>query len=100
MELKKRFSQLAQSAGSLISIPSDGAPDFLLGSLRKLGLSAAFQPTPTAVKIYQAVIAQKVAFIDRLPPKYRKDAQEVIWNSVMKGYDVAGLARELHDRFG
>jgi hypothetical protein len=84
-----------------LSIPNVGAPpDFLLAPLRKLGLSAPFNPTPTAVKVYQAVIAQRVATIDRLPPKYRKDAQDVIWNSVMKGYDVAGLARELHDRFG
>ncbi len=52
------------------------------------------------MKVYQAAIAYKVASIDRLPSKYRKDAQEVIWNSVMKGFDVAGLARELHDRFG
>jgi hypothetical protein len=101
MEIRKRFSKFAQSAGSLISIPSVGTPpDFLLAPLRRLGLSASFHPTPTAVKVYQAVISHKVALIDRLPSKYRKDAQEVIWNSVMKGYDVAGLARELQDRFG
>jgi uncharacterized protein with gpF-like domain len=101
MELVKRFSKFAHSAGALISIPKAGAPpDFLLAPLRKLGLSAPFSPTPTAVKVYQAVISRNVAFIERLPSKYRKDAEEVIWNSVMKGYDVAGLARELHDRFG
>ena len=101
MELRKRFSKFARSAGTLISIPNVGAPpDFLLAPLRKLGLSTPFHPTPTVVKVYQAVITQKVAMIDRLPSKYRKDAQEVIWNSVMKGYDAAGLARELHDRFG
>jgi hypothetical protein len=101
MQIKKSFSKFAQSAGTLISISNVGTPpDFLLAPLRKLGLSAAFNPTPTAVKVYQAVIAQKVAMIDRLPSKYRKDVQDVIWNCVMKGYDVAGLARELHDRFG
>jgi hypothetical protein len=100
MELGKRFSKFAQSAGTLISIPNGAPPDFLLAPLRKLGLSAPFHPTPTAVKVYQAAITYKVALIDRLPSKYRKDAQEVIWNSVMKGFDVAGLARELHDRFG
>jgi hypothetical protein len=102
MELGKRFSKLAQSAGSLISMPNVGTPpDFLLIPLRKLGLSSApFHPSPIAVKVYQAVLGQKVAMIDRLPSKYRKDVQEVIWNSVMKGYDDAGLARELHERFG
>ena len=100
MELGKRFSKFAHSAGTLISIPTGATPDFLLAPLRKLGLPAPFHPTPTAVKVYQAVIAYKVASIDRLPSKYRKDAQEVIWNSVMNGFDVAGLAHELHDRFG
>jgi hypothetical protein len=101
MELVKRFGKLAHSAGTLISITKAGTPpDFLLAPLRKLGLSAAFNPTPTAVKVYQAVISRHVALIERLPSKYRKDAEEVIWHSVMKGYDVAGLARDLHDRFG
>jgi hypothetical protein len=101
MELVKRLGKFAHSAGTLISLPNAGAPpDFLLAPLRKLGLSAPLKPSATAVKVYQAVISQKVALIDRLPSKYRKDAQEVIWNSVMKGYDAAGLARELHDRFG
>lgn len=100
MELKRRFSKFAQSAGTLISIPTGAPPDFLLAPLRKLGLSAPFHPTPTAVKVYQAAISYKVALIDRLPSKYRKDVQEVVWNSVMKGFDVAGLARELHERFG
>jgi len=93
MELVKRLSQFAT--------PNAGAPaHFLLAPLRKLGLSAPFKPTATEIKVYQAVISAKVALIDRLPSKYRKDAKEVIWDSVMKGYDVAGLARELHDRFG
>lgn len=100
MELGKRLSKFAQSAGTLISIPTGAPPDFLLAPLRKLGLSAPFHPTPTAVRVYRAAITYKVALIDRLPSKYRKDAQEVIWNSVVKGFDVAGLARELHDRFG
>jgi len=101
MELRKRFSKFAQSASTLMSIPNVGTPPkFLLAPLRKLGLSGSFQPTPTALKVYRAVISAKVALIDRLPSKYRKDAQKVIWKYVTKGYDAAGLARELHDRFG
>jgi hypothetical protein len=101
MELIKRLNKFAQSAGTLISQPSAGAQKaFVLAPLRKLGWSVPFKPTAASVKVYQAVIADKVALIDRLPSKYRKDVQEVVWNSVMKGYDVAGLARELQDRFG
>lgn len=72
----------------------------LLGPLRKLSMSAPFKPTAAALKVYQAVISDKVALIDRLPSKYRKDVKECVWDSVMSGYDVAGLARDLHERFG
>jgi len=50
--------------------------------------------------VYQAVIAEKVALIDRLPAKYRREARELVWHSVMNGYDDVGLAHELHERFG
>jgi hypothetical protein len=101
MELIKRLNKFAQSAGTLITQQSTGAPNaFMLAPLRKLGWSAPFKPTAASVKVYQAVISEKVAMIERLPTKYRKEAQEVVWNFVMKGYDAAGLARELHDRFG
>jgi hypothetical protein len=97
VELKKRLTHFVEAARTLV--PKD-SPSLISGSLEKLGLSKPFSPTPAAVKVYAAVIADKVALIDRLPSKYRKEAQEVIWNFVMKGYDAAGMARELHDRFG
>jgi hypothetical protein len=101
MDLKKRLTKFAQSAGTLIMPPGAGVPrSLVLAPLRKLGWTVPFKPTAAAVKVYQAVIAEKVALIDRLPSKYRKEAQEVVWNFVMRGYDSAGLARELHDRFG
>jgi uncharacterized protein with gpF-like domain len=101
MELKKRLTKFAQSAGTLIMPPGAGATNSLvLAPLRKLGWAVPFKPTAAAVKVYQVVIAEKVALIDRLPSKYRKEAQEVVWNFVMRGYDTAGLARELHNRFG
>jgi uncharacterized protein with gpF-like domain len=99
MELMKRLSKIAQSASTLVS-NAETSHAFVSTPLRKLGLSKAFEPTAAAVDAYEAVIADKVALIDRLPSKYRKDTQEVIWKSVMKGYDASGLARELHDRFG
>jgi uncharacterized protein with gpF-like domain len=101
MELKKRLTKFAQSAGTLIMSPGARGPNSLvLAPLRKLGWTVPFKPTAAAVKVYQVVIADKVALIERLPSKYRKEAQEVVWNFVMRGYDTAGLARELHDRFG
>jgi uncharacterized protein with gpF-like domain len=93
MELMKRLSQYGRSAGAFVSNVESS-------TLRKVGLSKRFTPIPAAIKAYGAIIAEKVALIDRLPPKYRQDAYELVWLYVMKGYDASGLARELSDRLG
>jgi uncharacterized protein with gpF-like domain len=99
MELMKRLSQCARSAGVFVS-RVESSHRYVSATLRKVGLSKPFKPTPAAIKAYGAVIAEKVALIDRLPPKYRQEAYELIWSYVMKGYDASGLARELSDRLG
>ena len=99
MELMKRLSQYARSAGVFVSSVESSHP-YVSATLRKVGLSRPFKPTPAAIKAYGAVIAENVALIDRLPIKYRKEAHELIWSYVMRGYDASGLARELPDRFG
>jgi len=99
MELMKRLSQYARSAGVFVSSVESSHP-YVSATLRKVGLSRPFKPTPAAIKAYGAVIAENVVLIDRLPMKYRKEAHELIWSYVMKGYDASGLARELPDRFG
>jgi hypothetical protein len=101
MKLLKRLSKLAQAARiGLASQAVRGTPRLLWAALRKRGPAVHFNPTPASIKVYRAVIASKVALIDRLPSKYRQDAIDVVWNTVMKGYDEAALAKELHDRFG
>jgi uncharacterized protein with gpF-like domain len=99
MELMKRLSQYARSAGAFVSSVESSHP-LVSGTLRKVGLSRPFKPTSAAIKAYGAVIAEKVALIDRLPPKYRREAHKLIWSYVMKGYDASGLARELPNRLG
>ena len=68
--------------------------------LKGLRRAQRLQATASSVKVYKAVIEQKVASIERLPPKYRRDVQEIIWQSVLDGYDRDGLARQLTERFG
>jgi uncharacterized protein with gpF-like domain len=99
MELMKRLSQYARSAGAFVSSVESSHP-LVSGTLRKVGLSRPFKPTSAAIKAYGAVIAEKVALIDRLPPKYRQETYELVWSYVMKGYDASGLARELSNRLG
>jgi uncharacterized protein with gpF-like domain len=99
MELMKRLSQYARSAGAFVSSVESSHP-LVSGTLRKVGLSKPFKPTQAALEAYGAVIAEKVALIDRLPSKYRQEAYELLWTHVTKGYDASGLARELSDRLG
>jgi hypothetical protein len=100
MQLLKSLSKVAQIARTGLANQERGARRLLGDALRKRRPSALFNPTPASVKVYRAVIANKVALIDRLPTKYRKAATDVVWNSVMKGYDEAGLAKDLHEQFG
>jgi uncharacterized protein with gpF-like domain len=46
------------------------------------------------------VLADKVALIERLPSKYRREAERVVWSAILEGYNAAALARGLHNRFG
>jgi uncharacterized protein with gpF-like domain len=98
MQLMKRLSHYARSAGAFVS--GESSHPYVSATLRKIGLSKPFMPIPEAIKAYGAVIAEKVALIDRLPAKYRRDAYELIWSHVMRGYDASGLARGLSDRLG
>jgi uncharacterized protein with gpF-like domain len=98
MELMKRLGQYGRSASAFVS--SMESSPFVSATLRKVGLSKPYRPSPAASGAYGTVIAEKVALIDRLPPKYRQDAYELIWSHVMKGFDASGLARELSNRLG
>jgi uncharacterized protein with gpF-like domain len=99
VELKKRLTQLARSVGILVSSGHSSRP-IVTATLRKMGLAKPFMPTPAAIIAYRAVVAEKVALIDRLPSMYRQQAHVLIWRHVMRGFDAAGLARELSKQFG
>jgi hypothetical protein len=98
VELMKRLSEYRRSAGAFVL--RESSRPFVSATLRRVGLSKPFKPMPAAIKAYGAVIAKKVVLIDRLPPKYRQEAYELIWVYVMNGYDASGLARELSNRLG
>jgi len=57
MELMKRLSQYARSAGVFVSSVESSHP-YVSATLRKVGLSRPFKPTPAAIKAYGAVIAE------------------------------------------
>jgi uncharacterized protein with gpF-like domain len=100
MGLLRRLSGLVQSASELALNDSEEADVFVGGPRRRLGRRSIFEPTPRSLAAYEAVLAEKVALIDRLPAKYRREAQQLVWSAVLEGYDDAALARDLQDRFG
>jgi hypothetical protein len=72
----------------------------IAAQFRKLKGVKPLQLSANALKAYRGAVAQKVQLIERLPSRYRADVIEAVWISVMKGYDEAGLAHSLHDKFG
>jgi hypothetical protein len=72
----------------------------IAAQFRKLRGVKSLKLSANALKAYRGAIAQKVSLIERLPSRYRAEVIEVVWISVMKGYDQAGLAHALHDKFG
>ena len=72
----------------------------LAAQFRKLKGAKPLRLSANALKAYRGAIAQKVLLIERLPSRYRADVIEAVWVSVMRGYDEAGLAHALHDKFG
>ncbi len=100
MGLLRRLSGLVQSASERAPEDRTGADVPQKRRLRAFARRPVFEPTPKSLAAYETVLAEKIAMIDRLPSKYRREAERVVWSAVLEGYDVAALARGLHDRFG
>jgi hypothetical protein len=92
------FVDTVQSRLDMLEWPSTRL--LLAAQFRKLKGTKPLRLSANALKAYRAAIAQKVLLIERLPSRYRTDVIEAVWISVMKGYDEAGLAHALHDKFG
>jgi hypothetical protein len=88
------FTTFAHTAYALIQGPlALGEDNILTSSWRKLTRRKPLQLSTRAIDAYRGVIVVKVGRIDRLPSKYRKEAIEIVWSAVMRGYDDAGLVQ-------
>jgi hypothetical protein len=92
------FVDTVQSRLEMLEWPSTRL--LLAAQFRKLKGVKTLRLSANALKAYRGAIAQKVLLIECLPSRYRADVLEAVWISVMKGYDEAGLAHALHDKFG
>ena len=63
--------------------------------LKDAGFTVRFKPTKRQRLGYQAVVAENVNLIRSIPQRFLTDVQNSVWDSVMKGSDMAGLARSI-----
>lgn len=68
--------------------------------LKASGITVAFKPPKASIDAYRAALAGQVAMIEGIDPKQRKGLEDLIWRSVMKGYDLYRLSRGLQEEYG
>ena len=66
----------------------------------KAGFAVAFKPTIASVEAYRTVAAQQVNLIKSIPAQYLKDVQTEVWQTVMRGGDMASLSVGLQQKYG
>lgn len=69
-------------------------------SLKAAGFTVAFKPTPASVEAYQAVAGENIALIKSIPQQYLTDVREQVFQSVMRGGDLATLSKSIQEKYG
>jgi SPP1 gp7 family putative phage head morphogenesis protein len=69
-------------------------------SFKKAGFTVKFKPTKASVEAYKAVVAENVGLIKSIPQQYLTGVQSSVWQSVMKGGDLATLTKDVRKRYG
>jgi uncharacterized protein with gpF-like domain len=68
-------------------------------AFKDAGFTVKFQPTPSSMAAYQAVVAEQVNLIKSIPQQYLKDVQTHVWQSVAKGGDLQTLKTKLRETY-
>jgi 8-oxo-dGTP pyrophosphatase MutT (NUDIX family) len=72
----------------------------MMKQLADAGFTVKFKPSERMVEAYDAVVAEQVGLIRSIPQKYLGDVQNVIWNGVMAGSDMAAISDNLSEKYG
>lgn len=64
------------------------------------GWTVKFTPTAKSVADYHAVVGENVNLIKSIPAQYLKGIETAVWDSVMRGGDMATLAKRLEKEHG
>jgi uncharacterized protein with gpF-like domain len=68
--------------------------------LKASGMTVAFKPPTAAIDAYRAALAGQVALIEGIDRKHLKGVEDLVWRSVMKGYDMYSLSVGLQEKYG
>jgi SPP1 gp7 family putative phage head morphogenesis protein len=68
-------------------------------AFKQAGWTVEFKPTAAVKEAYAAVIQENVGLIKSIPRKYLTDVQSNVWQSVMRGSDMATLAKQLQKNY-
>lgn len=68
--------------------------------LKASGMTVAFKPSKASIDAYRAALAGQVAVIEGVDQKHRNELEDLIWRSVMKGYDLHSLSLGLQEKYG
>jgi hypothetical protein len=72
----------------------------LMASLKAAGFTVKFSATPDVTQAYKAVVAENVSLIRSIPEQFLKNVETSVWDSVMRGADLATLSQSLQKNYG
>jgi 8-oxo-dGTP pyrophosphatase MutT (NUDIX family) len=72
----------------------------MMKQLADAGFTVKFKPSKRMVEAYDAVVAEQVGLIRSIPQKYLGDVQNVVWQGVMQGSDMAAISDSLSEKYG
>jgi uncharacterized protein with gpF-like domain len=97
----KKFDDLSLDLGKQFAKKSFGQTQTQLrAALKDAGFSVKFEASPGVAAAFQATVAEQVNLIKSIPQQYLKDVESKVWQSVMKGGDVHGLAVGIRKAYG
>jgi uncharacterized protein with gpF-like domain len=70
------------------------------GEIRDSGTHVAYEPAPSSVAAYRAVITENVSLITGISSAKLDQVQDAVWRSITTGGDLNVLTAELHNKHG
>jgi uncharacterized protein with gpF-like domain len=68
--------------------------------LKDSGFTVKFKPTAAMVEAYRLVSQENVNLIRSIPQKFLTDVHTSVYQSVMSGYDMGGLSKQIKRNYG